>query len=76
MPRMLFSELYKIMVKKVTFVGYRGESPPLWISPWTELSKLGDLRRSLEFLSSAAFARFTRRSKSQRCGCWSKGTFV
>jgi len=30
---MLFSELYKIMVKKVTFVGFRGEialiAPPL-----------------------------------------------
>jgi len=26
---MLFSELYKIMVNKVTFVGFRGQSPPL-----------------------------------------------
>jgi len=26
---MLFSELYKIMVKKVAFVGFRGRSPPL-----------------------------------------------
>jgi len=32
---MLFSELYKIMVNKVTFVGFRGRSPqsPLRINP-------------------------------------------
>jgi len=29
---MLFSELYKIMVNKATFVGFRGRSPP-WIHP-------------------------------------------
>ena len=36
--RMLFSELYKIMVKKVTFIGFRAgrspQSPPPWIRPW------------------------------------------
>ena len=30
--RMLFSELYKIMVKQVTFVGFRGTIVP--IAPW------------------------------------------
>jgi len=36
---MLFSELYKIMVKKVTFVGFRvGDRPnrPPWIRPWLQ----------------------------------------
>jgi len=33
---MLFSELYKIIVDKVTFVGLRGRSPPLY--PPLELS--------------------------------------
>jgi len=33
--RMLFPELYKIMVKTVTFIGFRGRSPqsPPWIHP-------------------------------------------
>jgi len=30
---MLFSELYKIMVNKVTFAGFRGAIAPLWIRP-------------------------------------------
>jgi len=31
----LFSELYKIIVKKVTFVGFRrGDRAPPWIPPW------------------------------------------
>ena len=36
---MLFSELYKIMVKRVTFVGFRGGDRPnrrSWIRPWLE----------------------------------------
>ena len=34
---MLFSELYKMMEKKVTFVGFRGAIAPIappWIHPW------------------------------------------
>jgi len=31
--RMLFSEFYKIMVNKVTFVGFRLGDRPLWIRP-------------------------------------------
>ena len=31
---MLFSKLYKIMVKKITFVGFRGFDRPPWIRPW------------------------------------------
>ena len=31
---MLFSELYKIVVNKVTFAGFRGERSPPWIRPW------------------------------------------
>ena len=31
--RMLFSELYKIMVNKITFVAFRGGDHPLWICP-------------------------------------------
>jgi len=37
--RMLFSELYKNMVNKITFVGFReGDRPnrPPWICPWFE----------------------------------------
>jgi len=33
--RMLFSELYKIMVNKVTFVGFRGRSPPSWFDAYS-----------------------------------------
>jgi len=31
---MLFSELFKIMVNKVTIVGFRGEITPFWICPY------------------------------------------
>jgi len=31
--RMLFSELYKIMVNKITFAGFMGGDRPLWIPP-------------------------------------------
>jgi len=35
---MLFFELYKIMVNKVTFVGFRGAfPPPPWIRPWSDV---------------------------------------
>jgi len=32
---MLFSELFKIVVNKVTLVGFMGNDLPLWIPPWT-----------------------------------------
>jgi len=38
MSRMLLSELYEIMVNKVTFVGFKGgdrPNHPHWIRPWT-----------------------------------------
>jgi len=41
--RMLFSELYKIMVKKVAFVGFRGgdrPNRPPWIHPCMRCSSL------------------------------------
>jgi len=31
---MLFSELFEIMVNKVTFAGFWGGDPPPWICPW------------------------------------------
>ena len=31
---MLFSELYEVMVDKVTFVGFRGGDRAPWIRPW------------------------------------------
>jgi len=31
----LFSKLYKIIAKKVTFVGFRRGRPPPWIRPCT-----------------------------------------
>jgi len=49
MSRMLFSELFKIMVKKVTFVGFRGgdrPNRPPWIRPgwrWSWWCKSGKI---------------------------------
>ena len=34
---MLFSELHKIMVNKVTFAGFRGAIAPSWIRPWSSV---------------------------------------
>ena len=34
-PRMIFSELYKIMTNKVILLGFRGGGAPSWIRPWT-----------------------------------------
>jgi len=39
---MLFSELYKFMVNKATFVGFRGTIDPIdppWIRPWVRVRK-------------------------------------
>jgi len=47
---MLFSELYKIIVNKVTFVGFRGESDrpnTPWIRPWLIRNELSPLRACL-----------------------------
>jgi len=52
MSRMLFSELYKIMVKKVTFVGFRGEialiAPP-WIRPCSHVTSVFKMWKSCDF---------------------------
>jgi len=46
---MLFSELYNIKVKKVTFVGFRGAiaqiAPPPWIRPCFQSQQSGALTR-------------------------------
>jgi len=42
--RMLFSELYKILVKKVTFVGFRGAIAPHLDPPWTKAANEGRKR--------------------------------
>ena len=44
--RMLFSELHKIIVKKVTFVGFRGAIAPIaspWIRPCCSVTLLSSL---------------------------------
>jgi len=49
--RMLFSELHKIMVNKVTFISFRGDdrrNRPLWICPCTTLHKIERLKITWE----------------------------
>ena len=54
--RMLFSELFKIMVKKAIFAGFRGRSPqsPPCTRPW------GDLNKTISFLVGVLSTSFAR----------------
>jgi len=47
--RMLFSELYKLIVNNVTFVGFRGAIAPI-ASPWSAWMRVFDLKRGFKNL--------------------------